>query len=42
MQKHPIYDQEIEYVMFESIEQAEAETKKPDISRHIRRSKNKM
>ena len=42
IQKHPIYDQEIEYVMFESIEQAEAETKKPDISRHIRRSKNKM
>lgn len=42
MQKHPIYDQEIEYVMFESIEQAEAETKKPDISRHIRRRKNKM
>ena len=42
MQKHPIYDQEIEYVMFESIEQAEAETKKPDISRHIRRSKNKI
>lgn len=42
MQKHPIYDQEIEYVMFESIEQAETETKKPDISRHIRRRKNKM
>jgi hypothetical protein len=42
MQKHPIYDQEIEYVMFESIEQAENETKKPDISRHIRRRKNKM
>jgi len=42
MQKHPIYDQEIEYVMFESIEQAESETKKPDISRHIRRRKNKM
>jgi len=42
MQKHPIYDQEIEYVMFESIEQAETETKKPDISRHIRRRKNKI
>lgn len=42
MQKHPIYDQEIEYVMFESIEQAENETKKPDISRHIRRRKNKI
>jgi len=42
MQKHPIYDQEIEYVMFESIEQAETETKKPDISRHIRRRKNKL
>lgn len=42
IQKHPIYDQEIEYVMFESIEQAEAETKKPNISRHIRRSKNKI
>ena len=41
MQKHPIYDQEIEYVMFESIEQAESETKKPDISNQVRRIKIK-
>ena len=41
IQKHPIYDQEIEYVMFESIEQAESETKKPDISNQVRRIKIK-
>jgi len=42
MQNHREYDSDIEEIVFSAVEQAEIETRKPDISKHIRRRKNKI
>lgn len=41
IQNHHEYDADVEEIVFTAIEQAEIETEKPDISKQIRRSRNR-
>jgi hypothetical protein len=41
MQNHHEYDADVEEIVFTAIEQAEIETEKPDISKQVRRSRNR-
>ena len=41
MQNHHEYDADVEEIVFSAIELAEIETEKPDISKQVRRSRNR-